>query len=259
MDLNNTSLSYQAISDYVLSTSAMQGFPATKDYTTRQKQKELVESIKNIEVSMFYLMSNQSVDKFITDQVMDLHDAVVDREVIHSRAIEQIKGEDELLKIADILENSTIPEKDNSGYVYMLVDNENRVKIGKTDDIQKRIDTHKKAYPSGEFVHHIETINRSKTESLMHKMLSCQKIDGQREWFSEVNQESVIDTMDTLDMMELNQLVLAEHIVTKVIILEMEAKTPYRDIFQSAKEALMNFADTLYLNHKQIKSELQKG
>ena len=54
-------------------------------------------------------------------------------------------------------------------------------------------------------------------------------------------------TRDTLDMMELNQLVIAEHIVTRVILLEMKAETPYRDIYQRAKEALEKFADSLYI------------
>lgn len=54
-------------------------------------------------------------------------------------------------------------------------------------------------------------------------------------------------TRDTLDMLELHQLVLAEDIVTRVIISEMEAKEHYKVIFEKCKVALEKFADSLYL------------
>jgi len=57
-------------------------------------------------------------------------------------------------------------------------------------------------------------------------------------------------TRDTLDMMELNQLVLAESIITRVIKKAMEDKIPYKKVYPLAKDALDNFADSLYLTHK---------
>jgi len=54
-------------------------------------------------------------------------------------------------------------------------------------------------------------------------------------------------TRDTLDLLELNQLVLAEDLVTRVIISEMENKEHYKVIFEKCKVALDKFADSLYL------------
>ncbi len=58
-------------------------------------------------------------------------------------------------------------------------------------------------------------------------------------------------TRDTLDMMELNQLVLAEYIVTKVIKKAMDDNIHYKDVYPLAQNALDKFADSLYL--KEIK------
>lgn len=52
---------------------------------------------------------------------------------------------------------------------------------------------------------------------------------------------------NTLDMLELHQLVLAEHIVTSVIADEMESGEHYKVIFEKCKNALEKFADSLYL------------
>lgn len=54
-------------------------------------------------------------------------------------------------------------------------------------------------------------------------------------------------TRDTLDLLELHQLVIAEDIVTKVITTEMEEKEHYKVIYEKAKIALEKFADSLYL------------
>ncbi len=60
-------------------------------------------------------------------------------------------------------------------------------------------------------------------------------------------------TRDTLDMMQLNQLMLAEHIVTKVIQKAMDDKIPYKDVYPLAKDALDNFASTLFLTQTKEK------
>lgn len=54
-------------------------------------------------------------------------------------------------------------------------------------------------------------------------------------------------TRDTLDLLELHQLVFAEDLVTRVIIDEMEAKEHYKVIFEKCKVSLDKFADSLYL------------
>ena len=48
---------------------------------------------------------------------------------------------------------------------------------------------------------------------------------------------------NTLDMLQLNQLLLAENIVTKTIQKEMESKEHYKVIFEKCKTALELFAD----------------
>ncbi len=60
-------------------------------------------------------------------------------------------------------------------------------------------------------------------------------------------------TRDTLDLLQLHQLVLAESIVTNVIKIEMQKGTPYKDIFTVCKEALDTFAKTLYITIKETK------
>ncbi len=57
-------------------------------------------------------------------------------------------------------------------------------------------------------------------------------------------------TRDTLDLLELNQLFLAENIVQKVIQKEMEEDENYKVIFEKAKNALIDFAGTLYLGER---------
>ncbi len=58
---------------------------------------------------------------------------------------------------------------------------------------------------------------------------------------------------DTLDMMELNQLILAENIAMKSIESNMEAGEHYKVIFVNVKNDIEKFASTLFLDHvKQI-------
>jgi len=54
-------------------------------------------------------------------------------------------------------------------------------------------------------------------------------------------------TRETLDLLELNQLYLAENIISKVISLEMGRKEHYKVIYEKAKIALDNFASSLFL------------
>jgi len=54
-------------------------------------------------------------------------------------------------------------------------------------------------------------------------------------------------TRETLDVLELHQLYLAENIVQKVIQKEMEANEHYKVIYEKAKDALIAFAGTLYI------------
>ena len=52
---------------------------------------------------------------------------------------------------------------------------------------------------------------------------------------------------ETLDLLQLHQLLLAEDIVTKVISEEMKNGEHYKVIFEKCKNALEKFADSLYL------------
>jgi len=54
-------------------------------------------------------------------------------------------------------------------------------------------------------------------------------------------------TRDTLDMLELHQLILAENLVTRVIVDEMKKGEHYKVIFEKCKVVLEKFADSLYL------------
>lgn len=54
-------------------------------------------------------------------------------------------------------------------------------------------------------------------------------------------------TRETLDLLQLHQLLLAEDIVTKVIKQEMENKEHYKVIFERCKIALSIFADSLMI------------
>jgi len=57
-------------------------------------------------------------------------------------------------------------------------------------------------------------------------------------------------TREMLDMMELNQLIIAEDIVQKVISREMEAGTHYKDIYNECKDALVSFASVALIGRK---------
>ena len=52
---------------------------------------------------------------------------------------------------------------------------------------------------------------------------------------------------DTLDLLELNQLYIAENIVSKVIQQGMDDKEHYKVIYELCKQALENFADSLMI------------
>lgn len=54
-------------------------------------------------------------------------------------------------------------------------------------------------------------------------------------------------TRETLDLLQLHQLLLAEDIVTKTIKKEMENKEHYKVIFEKCKIALENFANSLMI------------
>ena len=54
-------------------------------------------------------------------------------------------------------------------------------------------------------------------------------------------------TRDTLNMLELNQLLVAESIVTKVIQRGMDEELGYKDIFKEAKAALEKFAESVLI------------
>ena len=54
-------------------------------------------------------------------------------------------------------------------------------------------------------------------------------------------------TRETLDLLELHQLLLAEDIVTKTIKKEMENKEHYKVIFEKCKIALENFANSVLI------------
>ena len=54
-------------------------------------------------------------------------------------------------------------------------------------------------------------------------------------------------TRDTLDLLELNQLYIAENIVSKVIQQGMDDKEHYKVIYELCKQALENFADSLMI------------
>lgn len=58
---------------------------------------------------------------------------------------------------------------------------------------------------------------------------------------------------DTLDMLELNQLLLAENIVTKTIKNEMKNNENYKVIFEKCKNTLDAFAKSLLIGKKDIK------
>lgn len=62
--------------------------------------------------------------------------------------------------------------------------------------------------------------------------------------------QSKAGTREILDVLELNQLYLAEHIVSSVILQEVEAKEHYKVIFEKCKVALEKFADSLMLDKK---------
>ena len=59
-------------------------------------------------------------------------------------------------------------------------------------------------------------------------------------------------TRDTLDMLELNQIALAEHIVTTVIEEEMDSGEHYKVIFEKCKNALEKFAGSLYIKKTKV-------
>lgn len=55
-------------------------------------------------------------------------------------------------------------------------------------------------------------------------------------------------TRETLDLLQLHQLLLAEDIVTKTIKREMENKEHYKVIFEKCKISLENFANSLMIS-----------
>jgi len=54
-------------------------------------------------------------------------------------------------------------------------------------------------------------------------------------------------TRDTLDLLELNQLYIAENIISKVIQQGMDEELHYKAIYELCKQALISFADTLMM------------
>ena len=54
-------------------------------------------------------------------------------------------------------------------------------------------------------------------------------------------------TRDTLDLLELNHLIVAEDIISKIIKSEMEKETHYKVIFERCKIALDNFAKAILI------------
>lgn len=61
-------------------------------------------------------------------------------------------------------------------------------------------------------------------------------------------------TRETLDLLELNQLLLAEDLVKRTILKEMEDNEHYKVIFEKCKNALVLYANSLNLNRLITKS-----
>ena len=72
--------------------------------------------------------------------------------------------------------------REQDGFVYLMKDNRNRVKIGVATDVKKRFDNLKISNPDLEIYGKIPTKKYKSLETFIHKTLKEKNVGG--EWFS---------------------------------------------------------------------------
>mgnify|MGYP001557213983 CR=1 FL=1 len=73
---------------------------------------------------------------------------------------------------------------ENGGTIYLLQSENGNIKIGKSSNLAKRIETHRGSNPFTRLIAYEHTRHASQCETILHKLCSDYKIEGTREWFS---------------------------------------------------------------------------
>jgi predicted GIY-YIG superfamily endonuclease len=73
---------------------------------------------------------------------------------------------------------------ENGGTIYLLQSENGNIKIGKSSDLAKRIETHRGSNPFTRLIAYEDTRYASQCETILHQICSDYKIEGTREWFS---------------------------------------------------------------------------
>ena len=78
------------------------------------------------------------------------------------------------------------PIEKSPGYIYFLQSPSigGLIKIGKTNNLLTRMESHKTSNPSFRLIHFFSGWNISQIESLLHTLLNEYRVSGQKEWFS---------------------------------------------------------------------------
>ncbi|MCU7667278.1 GIY-YIG nuclease family protein [Bacillus thuringiensis] len=160
--------------------------PQVRQYTLKALREFTIPSEYYGEITEIYMEDEKEYNKLLAEEILKQFNInePMDSPVLHKSHI----SNDSI----DTKHNDTEPASESSerGYVYFIKeDYAGRIKIGKTKDINQRLDTFNVKLPFHvDLLHVIESNNYHYTEKLFHILFQAKRVNG--EWF-ELNETDI--------------------------------------------------------------------
>jgi len=156
--------------------------PQVRQYTLKALRNFVIPQEYYGDIMEIYMEDEKEYNKLLAEEMLRQFDSTAP---LHSQASQKnTVSSDSLTTLSDqdnIHTDDTYSEK---GYVYFIrEDYAGRIKIGKTKDINQRLDTFNVKLPFHvELLHVIESNNYHYTEKLFHILFQSKRVNG--EWFN---------------------------------------------------------------------------